>query len=348
MRLRVKDFRTLKLVLFLPLRALAITLALAGCSSTPVSELTLADLDVVARDQRYALVRMQPGHQLADLARIFLGSPLESWQIAEANPTLTGETGEVVAVPLTPLNGSSVYSDGYRVLPVLCYHQFTRAEQIEHRLELRASDFEAQLRYLIDNNYQLLSFADLEQILRQDRPIPPRAVVLTIDDGYASVYEVAWPILKKYNAPATLFIYTDFVGAGAALNWQELSEMAASGLIEVESHAKSHSSLARGADDKSRDSYLTRLRSEFEGSEKVFKKRLDAPPKYLSYPYGNSSVEAERMLEARGYGLAATVTRGDNTSFTNPYLVHRTMIYGDHSLDDFARLLRTFREKSLK
>ena len=70
---------------------------------------------------------------------------------------------------------------------------------------------------------------------------------------------------------------------------------------------------------------------------------LGRAPRFLSYPYGNSSREIAGMLEDAGYGLAATVTRGPNSSFTDPFLLHRTMIYEDHSLKDLEKFLRTSR-----
>ncbi len=282
---------------------------------------------------------------MEDLARIFLGSESESWQIREVNGGITGKAGDVVAVPLKPLNPTGVYADQYRTVPILCYHQFTRRDKPAHRLELRARDFEAQLRYMRDEGFSFLSFADLAEIMQGGRPVPEKAVVLTIDDGYGSVYDVAWPLLKKYDARATLFIYTDFVGAGAALSWKELREMDASELIEIESHGKTHASLAPLAEDTNIDSYRLRLARELSGSEAVFMARLGRAPRFLSYPYGNSSREIARMLEDVGYELAATVTRGPNGSFVDPFLLHRTMIYEDHTIDDLKKFLRTSRRR---
>lgn len=323
-------------------------LVLGGCTSSSHTTLSMADMNIVAKDQRFALVRLQPGQDLADLATVFLGDRQNAWQLSELNPGSSTKPGEIVAVPLVPVNPGSVYTDGYRTLPMLCYHQFTRNKNIEHRLELRAHDFEKQIRYLLDNHYQLLSFAEVGEIMAAGRAIPPKAVVITIDDGYGSVYDVAWPILKKYQAKATLFVYTDFIGAGKALTWSEMQEMAASGLIEIQSHGKSHSSLSKLPDDQSESSYVARLQRELAGSEAEFTKRMGSPPVFLSYPYGNSSVTAARLLKTGGYQLAATVTRGDNTSFSDPYLLHRSMIYGDKDLNHFVRGLRTFRRKPLQ
>jgi peptidoglycan/xylan/chitin deacetylase (PgdA/CDA1 family) len=325
----------------------ALLLALGACASTPAAP-GMADMDIVARDSRFALVRLKTGQDFEDVARIFLGSPQAAWQLREVNADASASPGQLVAVPLTPTNSSSVYPDGYRTLPILCYHQFTHNSSAAHRLELTADAFEQQIRYLLDNGYQLLSFSEVDDILQGGRPIPARGVVLTIDDGYRSVYDVAWPILKKYRVRATLFIYTDFVGAGKALSWEQMQEMASSGLIEIQSHGKSHTSLSRLPGDTSSASYKARVRQEINGSDAAFKRNMGGIPVYLSYPYGNSSPTASGILAAQGYHLAATVTRGENTVFSDPYLLHRTMVYADHDIYEFARMVHKYHRKPLQ
>lgn len=323
-------------------------LALAGCATGSGRTPTMADMDIVAKDRDFALVRLKTGQDFADLAHVFLGHASERWQVLEVNGDRSESAGQVVAVPLRPVNPSSVYPDGYRTLPILCYHQFTQAAQASHQLELSATAFEAQLRYLVQNGYRFLGFEDVRRILLESQPIPDKAVVITIDDGYRSVYEVAWPLLRKYDAQATLFLYTDFIGAPAALSWQQVEEMAGSGLIEIESHAKSHNSLSRQPTDRNLDAYKSRVREEMRGSNQAFSNHHGAVPRYLSYPYGNSSNIAAEIAREEGMLLAATVTRGDNTVYADPYLLHRTMIYDRHDMADFTAMVQGFRKKNLK
>lgn len=321
--------------------AVALLVACAGGGG----QVTREDLRVVGSDDDFAIVQLRRGQRVEDLARIFLGDERELWQISELNANGSPNAGELVAVPLRPVNPTGVYRDRYRTIPILCYHQFTRSGAPQHRLELRARDFEAQLRFMRDAGYEFLSFAELAEIMRLERPMPEKAVVLTIDDGYESVYDVAWPLLRKYGARATLFVYTDFVGGGDAMSWDQLRELADSPLIEVESHGKSHTSLASIPGDEELERYRARLAGELSGSEAVFMEKLGFAPRYLSYPYGNSSREIASLLKDSGYELAATVTRGPNGSFVDPYLLHRTMIYEDHSIDDLKRFLTTSRRR---
>lgn len=320
----------------------ALLFFLAGCAAPASRPQSMADMHVVARDDAFALVRLKHGQTLDDVARIFLGHAREAWQISEVNAATGAAAGDVLAVPLRPANISSVYIDGFRNVPILCYHQFTDASRASHQLELSAAVFEQQLRYLLDNGYALLTFAELESILNSGRPVPEKSAIVSIDDGYRSVYDVAWPILRRYGVPATLFIYTDFIGAPAAMTWDQLREMADSGLIEVQSHGKSHTSLARLSHDASDADYSRRVREEIRGSNAVFRKRLGSAPVYLSYPYGDSSDTAARIAREEGMRLAATVTRGDNPVYAPPHFLHRSMIYSQHDMADFKRLLRTF------
>ncbi|MEQ9463028.1 MAG: polysaccharide deacetylase family protein [Haliea sp.] len=304
-----------------------------------------AGLAIIAANDDTALVRLERDLSWNDVAAAVLGSPLAGWQVRELNSERRPpQAGDVVAVPLRPVNPTSVYPDGYRTLPILCYHQFTHADRASHQLELSARDFEQQLQYLTDNDHQTLAMADVEAILARGEPIPDKAVALTIDDGYRSVYDVAWPLLQRYRARATLFIYPDFIGGGKALSWAQLREMAASGLVEVQSHGMSHASLTPLPGDNSEDAYRARLRAELSAPKPRFQHQLGKAPAYLSYPYGNSSETAIEELARAGYRLAATVTRGDNTVFTDPYLLHRTMIYDHHSLQDFRRFVTGFKQ----
>lgn len=324
---------------------LLLTLLLAACAGRPAGNNRL-QMDTIARSDHFTLVRLRPGQSFEDVAQTVLGRREAAWQLREVNVGNGATAGQIVAVPLRPVNASSVYSDGYRTLPILCYHRFTAASRSRERLELTAGAFERQLRYLREQNYHILSLAEVATILHNGGPIPPRSVALTIDDGYRSVYEVAWPLLRKYRAPATLFIYKDFVGGGSALSWGQLREFQASELIEIGSHGASHSSLKRLPEDPSERAWRARVKEELTTSADTLQKRLGPRPRYLSYPYGDSALELVEWVGDAGYELAATVTRGDNPTYAHPLLLHRTMIYADHDMDDFIRFVQGFHRES--
>ncbi len=123
--------------------------------------------------------------------------------------------------PVEPLGG----------VPVFCFHL------VEH------DKFEADLRFLRDNGYATLSAGEFLSYLRESLRVPPRSVVLTFDDGPRNFHDVAFPLLQKYRAKAVAFIapglHADENPAEASerpMTWQEIASIAASGLVDFQSH----------------------------------------------------------------------------------------------------------------
>ena len=298
----------------------------------------LADRSL-AEDSRFELIRLSVDKSATQLATEYLNDHVDAWQISELNGRTSFRAGDIVSLPKTPVNPTGVYANRTRSIPILCYHQFTAGQQAERRLEVSADNFERQMAFLAESGFHVISLKKLSQILQGKTAIPPRAVVLTIDDGYRSVYTQAYPILKKYGFSATLFVYTDFIGGSAALSWQQIKTMNDSGVIDVGSHTKTHASLAFDPQQETADEHQRRIIMEIDGAAKALKKRLNLKPSLLAYPYGDSSPYVVDYLASKHYDLAATVKRGDNMTYADPLLLQRTMIYNHHSLSDFKKLL---------
>src|SRR4029434_2143210 len=98
------------------------------------------------------------------------------------------------------------------------------------RMVLAAKSFEEQMRYLKAQGYRVISLRDFVEFGRLGRQLPRRSVVLTFDDGSKACKTYANALLKERGFTATLFVYTDYVGAGrSSLSWAELRELAAEG-----------------------------------------------------------------------------------------------------------------------
>src|SRR5215212_2065590 len=126
---------------------------------------------------------------------------------------------------------------------VFGYHRF---EKVVRRpdTEMTPEMFEAQMKELKDKNIPVIPLQDFLAWKRGEKNIPPRAAIITFDDGWKSQYEVGWPILKKYGYPVTLFIYTEGIkgmkyGGGAAMSWEQLAEMRDAG-ADIEAHSATH------------------------------------------------------------------------------------------------------------
>ncbi|MFN3231858.1 MAG: polysaccharide deacetylase family protein [Alphaproteobacteria bacterium] len=301
---------------------------------------------VVADTSDFMIVRASATDTLGSLAEQYLRDRTLTPVLEDVNGSQISP-GQLVILPKRAFKRSAVYTDGYQVVPILCYHQFTNGRP-RNRMQVTADAFEAQMRYLIDNGYRVVSLRELEGFLNGSRPLPKRSVVVTIDDGYSSVYDIAFPILKRLGLKATLFVYTDFVGGGLSLSWDKMREMDRSGVIDIQSHSKSHTSMSPNGSERVGPAYIKRIQSEIDVPDGILSDRLGEPIRHFAYPYGDTSDEAVSLLQDENYTIAVTVQRGGNASFTHPLLLRRDMIYSDHTLQDLQKYLSVYRDVALK
>ena len=298
---------------------------------------------VLARDETFVIYRAKPGDTYQSLARRFLDDPGRAWEIAEfaGNDPLT--PGAEVVIPLAPSNPVGVYPDGYQTVPILCYHRFGDKQA---KMVVAPEAFAAQMGYLADNGYRVISLSELAEFLAGRRALPRKTVVITMDDGYRSNYLHAYPELKRYGFPATIFLYTDFLGGGAALRPAEMREMVDSGLVDIQPHSKAHSNLALATSTEDDDAYTRRLSEELETSSNRISDLLGIPIHSFAYPYGDTNQRVIGMLDRAGYRLGATVQSGGNPAFAPKFLLRRTMVYGDDDLAAFEAKLAVFQRIS--
>lgn len=316
-------------------------LLLSGCAGQ-----TLNSRQIIADNDQFTLVRVTESDSYASLAQQYYSDATMAERISRINPSEFPADGELVIVPKQPLNRSGVYPDGYRTIPILCYHRFSKGSDTSDAMNLPIARFREQMQFLHSNGYQVIPLYQLDSYLRGEQDMPAKSVVLTADDGYRSFYELAFPVLQEFNYQATLFVYTDFIGAPMASDWQQLREMESSGLVQIQSHSKSHTSLAIPPDEETDLTAL--IRQEIAYPKKMLQRELGHPNTIFSYPYGDSSDQAIQQLNNSGIHMAVTVQQGGNPSFANPYLLRRTMVYADDDMDEFKRKLLTFEEEMLK
>jgi peptidoglycan/xylan/chitin deacetylase (PgdA/CDA1 family) len=303
---------------------------------------------VIASNDSFIVIKTGDSDNYGSLAEEFLGGKQYSEVLQRYNPEVSITAGSFVAVPKRSINQSGVFVDGYQRVPVLCYHQFTDDSKSKNKMVVTRAEFESQMDYLAANNYQVFSLNELGSFINSKKELPIKSVVITIDDGYKSYLDIAYPILKKYNFPSTMFVYPDFIGAGPALKWEDVKYLSQSSLVDIQSHSKTHDSLSplpRGESDRD---YLSRLKIEVEGAERILSRKTNQVMNHFAYPYGNSSLEIVKLLEQNDYELAVTVHKGSNPSFSAPFLLHRTMIYGGDNLNTFKKSLDTFSKVRLK
>lgn len=308
---------------------------------------------VLGRSARLLIYQSRIDESLPDIAQRFLGSPDLAWMIRERNPgiTHTAPAGKPLVVPLVPLNTTGVYKDRHQTVPILCYHRFApggRSKAHPAKMTVGTDEFAAQLDWLARNGFHVIRLAELQTWLDGKAALPARAVVITADDGYASFYRHAYPLLKKHGFPATVFVYTDFIGAGDAVSWRDMKAMVDSGLIDVQAHSRTHRNLLDRFSGESQEHYQQMLESETRGARDVLARRLGNVQRHFAYPYGDANQAVLDTLVRQGVSLGLTVTPGGNPFFAQPLMLRRTMIYGDMSLDDFKARLQVSRLSTLQ
>jgi peptidoglycan/xylan/chitin deacetylase (PgdA/CDA1 family) len=287
----------------------------------------------------------QPGDTPETLAERFLGGADKGWMIEDYTGMRAFAPGQEVVIPRRPWNPAGVTPGGYQIVPILTYHNL--AEQAKGRLVLAAASFREQMRYLKTNGYRVVSLADFVEFTRLNRQLPQRAVVLTFDDGYRAFKDHAYPVLKELGFTATLFIYTDWVGAGrGSLSWADLRELAASG-IDIQAHSKTHADLRR-AQGETEAQYARRMQAELEQPQELFNRNLGRRTQVLAYPYGRWEEGLLPKVKDYGYIAAFSVRRQGNASFVRPLAGHRSQIYSEMTLDDFVKNLNVFQEENLR
>jgi len=287
----------------------------------------------------------QPGDTLETLAARHLGGADKAWMIEDYTGLRAFAPGQEVVIPRRPWNPAGVTPGGYQHEPILTYHNL--AEQAKGRLVLAAASFREQMRYLKTNGYRVVSLAEFIEFTRLNRQLPQRAVVLTFDDGYHAFKDHAYPVLRELGFTATLFIYTDWVGAGrASLSWAELREMAAAGM-DIQAHSKTHADLRR-AQGETEAQYARRMQAELEQPQELFNRNLGRRSQILAYPYGRWEEGLLPKVKEYGYIAAFSVRRQGNASFVRPLAGHRSQIYSEMTLDDFVKNLNVFQEENLR
>ena len=124
-------------------------------------------------------------------------------------------------------------------VPVLMYHAVGDEIWGYSDLFVSAAGMEAQLQYLQENGYETIWFSDLAHIEEYEKP-----VILTFDDGYDDNYTVLYPLLEQYQAKATIFVIGNAMGSPHKMTREQVYELAASGLVSIQSHTYTHGNLS--------------------------------------------------------------------------------------------------------
>jgi len=216
-------------------------------------------------------------------------------------------------------------------LPILMYHKVDRLPPPPGARYLRnyvlPEQFDAQLAALRRWGYETISFADWLAYRRGERTLPRRPIILTFDDGYRSTCEIAWPLLERHGATATVFLVSDLIGKTNAWDAREIQEplldaaqIAAMRARQIEfgSHTRTHPALTALPPQ--------RALAELRDSRTALEQRLGQPVRVLCYPYGKHNAAVRALAREAGYEAAVIARRRLNSRATDPFQLTRLRI----------------------
>ena len=191
--------------------------------------------------------------------------------------------------------------------------------------------FEQHLHYLKQSKHVPLSLKEIEEHLLLGTSLPENAVAITLDDGFEDNYTNAYPLLKKYQIPATIFLTSGLMGGTnqwmnkrdfperKMLNWQQITEMSRDN-ISFGAHTVSHPKLSELDAEASTKEVIQ--------SKQTIEEQLGKPCHHFAYPYGLFTKQTSKIVDDAGFTLACSTRSGFNNRERNPFVLHRIEVYG--------------------
>ncbi|MDO8601490.1 MAG: polysaccharide deacetylase family protein [bacterium] len=194
-------------------------------------------------------------------------------------------------------------------LPILMYHSVSYNKIF---FTVTPESFQKQMAWLFQNKYKVISLKELADIIGHEGEVPKKTAVLTFDDSFEDVYLNAFPILKKYGFPASVFIATDFIGREQknestgilfkTLDWPQIKEMHESGLIDFEPHTCNHQELTKIS--------LEEAKKEILDSRRIIEEGLNKKCHFFAYPRGKYNQGVVNILKENNFLATLTVNPG--------------------------------------
>ena len=264
-------------------------------------------------------------------------------------------------------------------LTILSYHEIAdKADALTPTYAVSPTNFLRQMDWLRNHGYRFVSIDDVLASRAGKRPLPDRAVLVTFDDAYQSVYVHAWPVLKMFRIPAVVSVVGSWLEQKelvdvdgkpqprkAMISWEALREMVQSGLVEVGSHswdlhrgivANPQGNLQPAATNRrwlpeqnrheDEVAYRRRIEADLSRSVAEIRARTGKAPRVITWPYGRYNATTVSVAEGLGLQVGLTLLDGANRPDTPLHALRRLIVEGELALPDFARLMEE-REKDL-
>ena len=172
------------------------------------------------------------------------------------------------------------------------YHRFDENKYPSTNISM--NDFLEHIKIVEENNINFINPKNFENELKNNKT--QRKILLTIDDGFLSFYENAWPILKKKKIPFILFVSTREVGAFNYMTWDQIREISKENFVEIGNHSHTHEYLVEEKSEL--------IKNDIEKSMSIFKKELGKNSDFFSYPFGEYSIEFKEIIKSLNFKYA--------------------------------------------
>ncbi|MEE9344922.1 MAG: polysaccharide deacetylase family protein [Methylococcales bacterium] len=309
------------------------SVVLTGCA-------TQQQLSQPSKPTHFITVIPDRDESLADIAHQYLGDSKLAFRISEFNNIDASSPNQPLVVPLIQLYPYGVRRTALQTVPVLSYHAFSW--KTSNYMTIREKDFEAQMKYLKTNGYHVVPLSQMLDLFN-GKELPEKSVVITIDDGWGSAYRIAYPILRKYDYPYTLFIQTNIINSAfKTLDWDQIREMLKNSNLSIGCHTNTHRDLTRPKKGESFTKYFSSIKQDLSLAKKIIFQETGINPIHLAYPYGNTNQLVMDLMKDLGYSTGYTINREPNTFLTNQLKLNRSMIFGTYNLKQFKHQLNSF------
>tara|TARA_B100000131_G_scaffold322813_1_gene378203 strand:+ start:1989 stop:3047 length:1059 start_codon:yes stop_codon:yes gene_type:complete len=169
----------------------------------------------------------------------------------------------------------------------IMYHRFN--ENKYPSTNIKMDIFKKHLELIKNNKFDFFNPGDLVDTF--DAPKIQKKILITVDDGFTSFYENAWPYLKKNKIPFILFISTEAVGKKGYMNWNEIKEIEKEDFAFIGNHSHTHEYLIQFSYDH--------FKEDIDRSIRIFKQELGYNPIFFSYPFGEYSLDHETYISSK-------------------------------------------------
>lgn len=221
-----------------------------------------------------------------------------------------------------------------RALVILQYHHIS--DSAPKATSISPALFEAQLKFIEDNKFRVISADELKKSLSKKGSIPDGAVLITFDDGYRSIYSEAFPRLKERSWPFVIFVNSKPHDEKNPryLSWDQLREMAKNGAT-IANHTDSHPHMIRRKSAEDHRQWLSRMEAEIDFAEKRIKKEVGKSTHMFAWPYGEYNRDLRLLLKKKKY-LGFGQQSGPVSKYSDLQVIPRFPVGGVYgSMDEF-------------